>query len=254
MSDIKAIVVDDEYLNRELISKLIISLDVNFKIVGTAENIDMAFELINKFNPDVVFLDVKMPDGNGFDLLKRFDVFNFEVVFVTGFDEYAIQAFDFNALDYILKPIDIDKLKITLHRIVQRLSNKSKFNFSDIIDSYNVDYSKINKIPIHHNDKVVLLDIANIVYISTYNGYTKFKMVNFEEYLSSKQFNAYEFIMNHCQFLCKISKSICINVNHIKSYTKGSVCQVTLSDNSVFDVSRRKKTEILTFFDLKKNY
>lgn len=251
MKEIKAIVVDDEILNRDLISKLIINLDSNFKIVGTAENIDSAFELIDKFNPDVVFLDVKMPDGNGFDLLKRFDVFNFEVVFVTGFDEYAVEAFNFNALDYILKPIDTDKLEISLRRVVQRLNSKTKFDFNDIIDLYNTDYSKINKIPVHHNEKVVLLDLVNILYISTYNGYTKFKMINSEEYLSSKQFNAYDFIIDNSQFLCKINKSICININYIKSYTKGSACEITLLDNSIFDVSRRKKTEILSLLELK---
>src|ERR1700741_5424183 len=117
MSNIRALIIEDEFLNRDLISKMILKLHSNFEIVGMAEDIHAGYSLINELKPDLIFLDIKMPGGSGFDLLKKFDEPFFEVVFVTGFDEYAIQAFEFNALDYILKPIDTNKLKSTLDKV-----------------------------------------------------------------------------------------------------------------------------------------
>ena len=250
---IKTLVVDDERLNRDLISKLISKTNNNFEIVGLAENIDEAYEMIHIHKPDLICLDIKMPGGNGFELLKRFEKPNFEVVFVTGFDEYAIQAFEFNALDYILKPIDTDKLKNTLEKVFHRISNSKRdiVDLKEILDVYDIDYSKIVKIPIHHNDKVVLLDVFKTISIQAYEGYTVFKTIDHEEFLSSKQFSSFEFIFDSYSNFCKINKSVYINIDFIKSYTKSYVCEVTLSNNSVFEVSRRKKTEILSLLDLR---
>lgn len=252
MNKIRTIVVDDEYLNRDLVRQLIESIDLNFEIVADAENIDVAFDIINKYNPDVIFLDIKMPDGTGFDLLKKFKDPKFEVIFITGFDEYAIKAFEFNALDYVLKPIDMDKLKITLQRVFKRISEKKiNGNIYNILDSYNNDYSKINKIPIHLNDKVFLLDIDKIISIRSDRGYTFFKTTDGVEFLSSKQLNSFEFIFNNDRKFCRINKSIYVNLLFIKSYSKGNICEITLVDNSAFEVSRRKKTEILALLELK---
>src|SRR4051812_15578953 len=144
MEKIRAIVIDDEYLNRDLITKFIQSLDPNYDIIANASDIDSAFELINFHRPDLIFLDIKMPGGNGFELLERFDKPFFEVVFITGFDEYAIKAFEHNAVDYILKPIDADKLKQMLQKVYERIAAKLSVStyLKEIISAYNVDYSK----------------------------------------------------------------------------------------------------------------
>lgn len=247
MKKIKSIVIEDEYLNRDLITKLINRLDPNFEIVGEAENIDSGFDLITECNPDLVFLDIKMPGGNGFELLKRFEKPNFEVVFITGFDEYALQAFEYNALDYILKPIDTGKLKNTLEKVYNRISSKLPLvnNFKEILDTYNKDYTSITKIPIHYKDKVFLLDVNEILSVQTAGGYTVFKTKNLEDYMSSKQLSSFEFILDNCQNFRRLNKSVYINLNNIKNYSKGLICEITLTDGSVFEVSRRKKTEIL---------
>jgi two-component system LytT family response regulator len=251
MKWINSIVVDDEYLNRELITSLIESADINFKVIAKASNIDMAFDLIKEHKPDVIFLDIKMPNGSGFDLLRRFEKYDFEVVFITGYDEYAIQAFDFNALDYILKPIDSDKLIRTLKKVIDRLNDKVliKFDFKELIDSYNVESNEINKIPIHANNKVFLLNVNDIISLTTVNGYSIFKTINNEEWVSSKQFSSFEFIFDSNIFFCKINKGIYININFIKSYSKGKFCEVTMKDSSIYGISRRKKAEILKILD-----
>lgn len=253
MIRIRAVVIDDEFYNRDLISKLILNTNSNFEIVGIAENIEEGFELINLKNPDVIFLDIKMPEGSGFDLLRKFENPNFEVVFVTGFDEYAIKAFNFNALDYVLKPIDTTKLKLTLDKVQNRVYNRHLLSGSinQVIQSYNAN-NTISKIPVHFNDKVFLLDVNDIISIQSEDGYTSFYCCsNLNKFTSSKQLSDYEFIIIDYHNFIKLNKSVYINLNYVKNYTKGLICMVTLTNDVVFEVSRRKKTEILELLDLK---
>ncbi|MFO0322971.1 MAG: LytR/AlgR family response regulator transcription factor [Bacteroidota bacterium] len=232
---------------------MVLKTNPNFIICGNAENIDMGFKLINKSKPDLVLLDIKMPGGSGFELLQKFEKPNFEVVFITGFDEYAINAFKYNALDYILKPIDTDKLRDTLTRVYDRIRSKLSItnNLKEIINSYNIDYTRIAKIPVHNNDTVHLIEIDSITSLESNEGYTVFSTKDYKKYTSSKQLSAFEFIIEHKKNFCRISKSVYININFIKKYTKKQVCEITLIDDSVFEVSRRKKTEILELLDRK---
>ena len=126
MSKINAVVIDDEFFNRGLITLLISRLSNDIDVVAEAEGIREGARLIQLHKPDVVFLDIKMPDGSGFDLIEKFPGFQFEVVFITGFDEYESVAAEHNALDYVLKPIDIDKFKHTLEKIRQAVHVKRK--------------------------------------------------------------------------------------------------------------------------------
>ena len=253
MKKIKSIIIDDESYNRDLISKLVFKTNPNFEIIATAEDIKEGFELITQLQPDLVFLDIKMPGGSGFDLLRQFESPKFEVVFITGFDEYAIQAFEFNALDYVLKPIDTSKLGKTLTKVYDRILNKLSIteNLKEIIQLYHVNSNFISKIPLHSNDKVVLLAIDQISSIQTEETYTVFIDVNSNKYISSKKLSDFEFIFEKSSHFVRIHKSVYINTNYIKHYSKGLVCIVTMQDNSSHEVSRRKKTEILTLLERK---
>ena len=251
MEKIRAVVIDDEYYNRGLISKLVVKTHAGFEIIGTAEDIEEGYELINSTQPDLVFLDIKMPGGSGFDLLRKFENPTFEVVFVTGFDEYAIQAFDFNALDYVLKPIDSIKLEKTLNKVYHRIYNRLSItdHLKEITKLYNINSSELSKIPIHVKDKVILLTINEITSIQSGDGYTTFSDVHSNKYLSAKGLSDFEFIFDVIPYFVRLHKSTYINTTYIKHYTKGQICIVTLTDNSTFEVSRRKKTEILAFLD-----
>ena len=248
---IKTIIIDDEYLNRDLISKLVCNLNENFEIIATAENIDDAFSLITKHQPDLIFLDIKMPGGNGFELLKRFDKPKFEVVFITGFDEYALQAFDFNALDYVLKPIDTVKLANTLDRVYDRINSKLSLasQLKDILNVYDGDNYIISKIPIHHRDRVELIDVNDIFSIEADKGYTIFNTTNDGEFISARQFSSFEFIFEKHRNFVKVNRGVYLNTNFIKNYSKGEPCIITLRNSQSFEVSRRKKTEILSLLE-----
>ncbi len=126
MNNIKAVIVDDEFLNRELLNLLIERFSPEIKVLAIAGNLGEARQAIKEHQPDLVFLDIKMPDGNGFDLLAEFKNKNFEVVFVTGFDQYSERAFKMQAFDYIIKPIDIEKLDETLQKVCAKIREKNQ--------------------------------------------------------------------------------------------------------------------------------
>jgi two-component system LytT family response regulator len=122
----RIIVIDDEHFNRELITMLIRRFSPASEIVAEEKSIRGGFRVISELDPDVVFLDIKMPDGTGFDLLRMFESPRFEVVFVTGFDEYTEKAALFNAYDYVLKPIDLEKFEQTLKGVIKKVSSRKR--------------------------------------------------------------------------------------------------------------------------------
>lgn len=250
---INAIIIDDEGFNRELIRDFILKLNPAYHIIGEADNIISGYEIIRQLKPDLIFLDIKMPNGNGFELLEKFESYDFEVVFITGFDEYAIKAFEFNALDYVLKPIDQTKFSQTLHNVKARFDNKLSNinNLKSIIKSYNRQESIITKIPIHYKHEVILLSIDELISIEAEEGYTVFVTKLNERYTSARKLSEFEFIVNTYINFVQINKGVYVNLKFIKSYSKGEICVIKLINDITFEVSRRKKTEILAILDRK---
>ena len=247
MSEIRAIIVEDEFLNRSLIKTLVGKINPSFNVVGEAKNVDEGLILINTLKPDVVFLDIQMPGGSGFDLLRINGRCEFEVVFITGFDEYALQAFEFNAIDYILKPIDSEKLTRALGRVKARIDNNisNVDSLKRIMKSYHSKDAAITKIPVHHNNSVVLLDLDELMYIKSDDGCTLFFTFEAKPYKSSKKLADYEFIIQRFPNFVRINRGTFINSNAIKSYTKGARCSIVLKNDASFEISRRRKSEIL---------
>lgn len=253
MSSINSVIIDDESFNRELVKDFILKLNPAYNIIGEADNIEDGYELINRFKPDLVFLDIKMPGGSGFDLLERFKTYNFEVVFITGFDEYAIKAFEFNALDYVLKPIDQSKFRKTLDNVKARFDNRLSniANLTSVMKSYEKGSTYITKIPVHYHDEVILLGIEQLMYVQSEEGYTTFFTIGSEKYVSSRKLSDFEFIINNFPGFIRINKGVYVNLHYIKAYSKGETCVIKLFNDVSFEVSRRKKTEILAILDRK---
>jgi len=124
--DVTALIVDDEHKNRETLAKLIDQFCYGIKVIGQAENVQQAKDFIDANKPQIVFLDIEMPGGNGFTLLEKFDVPNFQLIFTTAHADYAIKAIKFAALDYLLKPINVNELKIAVEKAIESIQNSSK--------------------------------------------------------------------------------------------------------------------------------
>lgn len=240
------ILVDDEMNGREVFRNLLGNFFPEVDIVGEAENVDQAYELILKTKPQLVFLDIEMPRSSGFNLLRKFDKIFFEVIFVTGYDQYAITAFKFNALDYLLKPVEVSDLKDAIERTKKRIIEKSAtaplvINLLNAIEDKDGD----RRVAVHNGEKVELIETKNIRYIQADGSYSKIKTSENQSYITSKFLKDFEEYFGEKNDFVRIHKSCLINVMHIKNYSKGEPCFIEMNDGVIFEVARRKKQEVL---------
>jgi two-component system LytT family response regulator len=246
MKAVTAIIIDDEEHNRNVLRALLTKHTPAIEVVGEAAGANNAFTEIQQLKPQLVFLDIKMPVKSGFDLLKMFETISFEVIFVSAFNEYAITAFEFNALGYILKPIDFSKLITVVEKAVAKIRantvNENVFHFIKTLEEKN---DLINKIPVHHNEKVVLLNVSELISVEVKDAICELRMNNGMRYYSSKDLKLFEDMLEKIGNFVRINKSVIININQIKSYSKGELCVIEMVNEISLEVSRRKKTEVL---------
>ena len=243
---ISAIIIDDEVHNRNVLRTLLGKYCPTINIIDECESAVDAYDKINALQPQLIFLDIKMPGKSGFDLLKMFSRIDFEVIFVSAFNDYAITAFEFNALGYILKPIDYSKLIITVDKAIFKIAanekNNNVFHFIKTLDEKN---DIINKISVHHNDKVILLNINYIISVESKDGTCEIKLDDGKSYYSSKELKLIEEILINAGNFIRITKSVIINLNYIVSYTKDDIFELEMQNKNVYEVSRRKKADVL---------
>jgi two-component system LytT family response regulator len=254
MTKIKSVIIDDELANRNLLDSLLKKHCPDIEVMGLAESANEGFKLITEIKPDIVFLDIKMPGKTGFDLLKMFDKIDFNVIFVSGFYQYAIQAFEFNAVDYILKPIDHAKLILAVNKTLERISQKNNHNIIHFIHSIDEKSQLIKNISLHVNDKVHVVDLNDICYIQASRNYSEITTENNQKLISTKTLSDYEELLSRHSHFLRINKSLLININYIKEYSKGSTCIIKIKNSELeMEVSRRKKSDIIQFLKNKVN-
>jgi two-component system LytT family response regulator len=242
---IKCILIDDEAGNRAVLSNYLEKYCPETEKIGEAESADEAFQLINRLQPDLIFLDIKMPVKNGFELLRMFPEIKFDVIFISGFDEFALQAFDYNAIDYILKPIDYQKLISSVKRAKERFDLKSRQNILHLVHSIDEKNELIKKISFHHQGNVHFVDIRDITHIEAIRGYCEIHTGDERKFISAKTLKDHEDLLAKVPFFIRINKSVIVNIHQIQSYSKGDFCFITLKNKAEMEVSRRKKTEII---------
>lgn len=247
MKKISCLIVDDEHSCRAALKNHLERHCPDIEVMGEASSADEAKEHIARGEPQLVFLDINMPGKSGFDLLRMFSEIDFQVIFVSGFDEYAIQAFDFNAIDYILKPVDHAKLVSAVSRARERIALKDlqSQNILHFVHSIDEKNELLKKIFMHQNGKVSVLEISDIACIEAARGYCEIYAADGQKYISAKPLKDYETLLAGFSYFIRANKSSMLNVEHIKSYSKGTSCFITLANDKVIEVSRRKKTEIL---------
>jgi len=244
---IRSIIIDDETANRSLLDNLLRKHCPSIEVIGMAASVKEGYTLITEQQPSLVFLDIRMPEQTGFDLLRLFEDIPFHLIFVTAFDEYAIKAFEFNAVDYILKPIDHAKLILSVNRAEKRIRlNEYHNNIVHFIRSVDEETQLLKSISLHIKDKVVLVDIDQISYVVACRNYCELVTADNQHLLSSKPLSDYEKLLKPYKYFLRISNGYLINTNYIRSYSKGSACSITMADQQEIEVSRRKKHAVLT--------
>jgi two-component system, LytTR family, response regulator len=246
----KAIIVDDENRSVDTLRSIIQQFCSNeVEIVGTANSVQEAYTLIHLVKPDIVFLDVEMPHGSGFDLLEKIPKPNFEVIFTTGFDRYAVTAIKFSALDYLLKPINIEEVKDAISKAKKRIESKhTQNNLEHLINNLRHPRDKNNKIPISVVNGFQFVPVNTIVFCQADDDYTYIYLIDGQKLTVSKNIKEFEDILANYDFF-RIHHSYLINRDYIKRYIKGEGGTILTEQGNELPVSRRRKQEFLEWLN-----
>lgn len=238
---INAVIVDDEIRARETIRQMLKSCCPNVNITGEADSVASGFEIINKIKPDAVFLDIQMNDGTGFDLLKKFPSINFKFVVVTAFEEFAIKAFKFSAIDYLLKPVDPVDLVNAVEKLQEtQLSDEINQNFKTFIENLQAPEGKPNKIILRSTDSVDVVDIEKVIRCESQSNYTNFHLADGTRILVSKTLKEYDDLLSSSGFL-RVHQSHLVNIKFIKLYKRFPESHILLTNNTYIPVAVRKR-------------
>ena len=240
---LKTIIVEDEQISRDILRNYIAKYCPNVEFLGEASNIEEAQKLIEKHDLDLVFLDVEMPFGNAFDLLEKIENRTFEVVFVTAYDHYAIEALNNQATYYLLKPISIDELIKAVGLVTEIKEKENELENAILTPKATVINGKIT---IPQQDGFEVVNIHDIVFCKADDNYTEVYFKDSKK-LVSKTLKYFEDILKDNSF-ARIHKSFLVNVNEITKYKKGKGGSVILSNGKEIMVSSSKKANLLSFF------
>ena len=242
--NLKTIIVEDEQTSREILKNYLTKYCPTVEILGEASNIDEAMVLIRNNDIDLIFLDVEMPYGSGFDLLDKFDKTDFEVVFVTAYNQYAIEALNNHASYYLLKPISIDELIKAVDYVTQIKIKENELQNAVLVPKISATN---NKITIPTQDGFEVLEMKDIIYCKADDNYTEIFLENNQKKLVSKTLKYFEDILKDSGF-ARIHKSFLVNVSYIASYKKGKGGTISLSNGKELSVSASKKADFLSYF------
>lgn len=247
---IRALIIDDEADARFVLAQQIERhLGRELKVVGEADDVGAGLKAIADHKPDLVFLDIKMPQGTGFDLLKQIPNVDFEVIFTTAYDQFALDAFRFSAIGYLLKPIKQEELqevvRTHLDRMQGRLGKEDK-RLKVLVENYGDD-RKIKKLVVSNVNGFQIIDLENIIRLEGDRNYSRFILEGDVKILTSKRLGEYEDLLAAHGFF-RVHQSTIVNLRHVKAYEKGDGGKVDMSDGHKVQLSRHRKQDFIALF------
>jgi two-component system, LytTR family, response regulator len=243
----KAVIIDDEKDSRQILSNYLGKYCPEVKVCGFGESVATGLEAIKKHQPDIVFLDIEMPYGNGFDLLDKAGDFTFETIFVTAFDNYAIQALNQSAAYYLLKPIDIDELVKAVAKIKHERDDKNPIRHSQVLIT-NLRNETQQKIMLPTMEGFEIAFISSILYCEAVDNFTRFHFESGNPLLICRTLKYFEDVLKDHRFL-RIHRSFVINPSHVVRYSKGKGGFITMKNKHELEVSPNKKKELMELFE-----
>jgi len=245
---IKAILIDDDQNLREGMKGLLERFAPNIKIIGEADSVATGIEVMDALKPQVVFLDIQLNDGTGFDILEQLAAKNgaikSNIVFITAHEQYAIKAFRFSALDFLLKPVDPEELQKVIKKIESVLEETNDYAHIDLLlENIRKKVDNFKRIALSTSDGIHLFEISDIIRCESEDNYTKFYIKNSKPVLISKTLKEYEELLTEHGFE-RIHQSHLINLNYLKSYIKKDGGYVIMADESHLPISQRKRERL----------
>ncbi|MCB0429063.1 MAG: response regulator transcription factor [Flavobacteriales bacterium] len=240
---IRTIIIDDETHARMALRKEIERNCPEVEIIGEADGVESGVDILKNSNPDLVFLDVRLADGNGFDILDQTNHLSSKVIFTTAYSEYAIKAIRFSALDYLLKPVNGKELK----EAIERISNRKQEELQLSLESYFHNLKAVagrKRIALQSSDGIHLIELSRIVRCTSESNYTSFFFTDGKRLMIAKTLKEFEELLVPSGFI-RIHRSYLINLEHLKSYINKDNGYVKMSDNTELPVSQRKKQHLM---------
>ena len=245
---IKSIIVDDEKHGRENLAGILKQYCPEAELLGDADSVETAISLISEINPDLVFLDIEMPRANGFQLLEHFKDFRFEVIFVTAYDNYAIKAIRFSAIDYILKPINLNDLQTAVRKVANRIQQKQENQrMKQLV--YNITQPQNPRIGLPTGDRVEFIEVNKIIRCQGEGNYTHIYFEGSKHLLVAKTLVEFEELLQEYSFT-RVHKTHLVNLKHVITYVKNDGGILKLSNGDEVPISRRRKEEVQKMFRL----
>lgn len=244
MSDkLTAIIIDDMELARASLKADLTDYCPNVKVVGEAEGVLSGAKLLKQITPDILFLDIEMEDGDGFDLLDILPNSLDSVIFVTARQDLALKAFQYSAVDYLLKPVDPDLLK----NAVAKMADKRKSNLAqlDILKQSIKENSKLERIALHTSDKIVVSELKDIIRLEAMTNYTYFYFADGSKLLITKTLKDFDTMLAESGFV-RVHQSHLINMAHVQAYIKTEGGYILMKNSEIVPVSVRKKSYVVS--------
>lgn len=235
----KVLIIDDENRTRSLIAKMIDSFGYDVQTIPEGENVQSGIKAIQDHQPDIVFIDIQMPDGTGFDVIRSIEDKNFEVIFITAHEEFAIKAIKFSALDYLLKPVDTSELRSALDKALEAI-DESKANTQYEALTANIQPNEKRRLVLKTQESVHVVELDQIIRCEADRNYTSFFLKENKKILVSKTLKEYETLLSAHNFL-RVQQSHLINIAYVDRYDKKNGGAVVMKDGSEVPLSPAKR-------------
>lgn len=243
----KVIIIDDERRTRSMLNKMVSQTHFPLEVVDEADSVEAGLLSIQKHEPDIVLLDIQMPDGSGFDLLDRLKSRKFEIIFVTAHQEFAIRAIKFSALDYILKPVEIEELESALENAIDAIQTKSDLSVRYETLVNNLKHNN-KRIVIRTKSSMYVFDVKDIIHCQSDRNYTYFYLNDGRKVFTSRTLKDYEDVLCLPDFI-RCHRSHIININYLERYDRGDGGTIVMKDGTEIPLSRLSRERFLEILD-----
>jgi two-component system LytT family response regulator len=241
---IRAIIIDDEIHCRKTLGMLLKEYCPDVQVIEQCGDAESGLAAIPRHKPHVVFLDIEMPNMNGFEMLEKLPEINFEIIFTTGYDQYAIRAIRFSALDYLLKPVEREELQRAVQKVSQRLQSPLPQQLEILLQKIHQPGSPVQRIALPTMEGLQMVAVNSIISCASDSNYTVFFLKNKQKLIVSRPLKEIEEMLEEYSFL-RVHNSYLVSLNEIDKYVKGEGGYLVMTDGSSIDVSRSKKETLL---------
>jgi two-component system, LytTR family, response regulator len=245
---VRVVIIDDEDHMRDSLAKLLAKHCPDATVAGTAFSVASGIKIINELHPDLILLDIQMNDGTGFDLLQSFPSIDFKVIFITAYDQFALQAFRFSAVDYLLKPVNPEQLVDAVTKASQLIREHFSLQMNVLQDNLKAISNQDRKIILKTTDQIHLVDLKTIIDLESDSCYTTVRTHTGEHIMVAKTLKEFEEMLNGCGFY-RVHKSYLINLAHIKRFEKLDGGYIVLTNDMKIPVASRKREEMLALME-----